>query len=190
MTRQGCSTFSTDESNRILDRLAGLEKIITPDQIVQALVATNRVNRHRCKLSNEIMLSVVLAMGLFTTLPIRQVFKQARRMRQEEKSPPRSKGCKRPATSENGLVPFGASPRRFVRAVLPLPPDDRDCTIRHIPVGLLWRKHTESSKARCGRPAIVIPFSESPSNDRLLGIGGSLKPDSPCSAHSNQISIS
>ena len=45
MTRQGCSTFSTDESNRILDRLAGLEKVITPDQIVQALVATNRVNR-------------------------------------------------------------------------------------------------------------------------------------------------
>ena len=90
MTRQGCPTFSTDESNRVMDRLAGLEKIITPDKIVQAIVATDRVNRHRCKLSNEVMLSVVLAMGLFTTLPIRQVFKYARRMRTEEKSPPRS----------------------------------------------------------------------------------------------------
>lgn len=93
MTRQGCSTFSTDESNRILDRLAGLEKVITPDQIMQALVATDRVNRHRCKLNNEVMLWVVLAMGLFTTVPIRQVFKQARRMRKEEQSPPRSRLC-------------------------------------------------------------------------------------------------
>jgi Insertion element 4 transposase N-terminal/Transposase DDE domain len=93
MTRQGRSTFSTDESNRILDRLAGLEKIITPDQMRQALVATGRVNRHRCKLSNEVMLWVVLAMGLFTTLPIRQVFKQARRLRLEEASPPRSSLC-------------------------------------------------------------------------------------------------
>ena len=93
MTGQGCSTFSTDESDRILDRLAGLEKIITPDRIKQALVATDRVNRHRCKLSNDVMLWVVLAMGLFTTLPIRQVFKQARRMRREEKSPPRSSLC-------------------------------------------------------------------------------------------------
>jgi hypothetical protein len=93
MMRQGCSTFSTDESNRILDRLAGLEKIITPDQIMQALVATDRVNRHRCKLNNEVMLWVVLSMGLFTTLPIRQVFKQARRMHLQEKSPARSSLC-------------------------------------------------------------------------------------------------
>lgn len=93
MKEQGCSTFSTDESNRILDRLAGLEKIITPGQMMQALVATGRVNRHRCKLNNEAMLWVVLAMGLFTTLPIRQVFKQARRMRNEEQSPPRSSLC-------------------------------------------------------------------------------------------------
>ena len=93
MTRQGCSTFSTDESNRILDRLAGLEKIIAPDQIMQALVATGRVNRHRCKLSNDVMLWVVVAMGLFTNVSIRQVFKQARRMRQEEQSPPRSSLC-------------------------------------------------------------------------------------------------
>jgi hypothetical protein len=104
MTRQGSSTFSTDESNRILDRLAGLEKIITPDQIVQALVATDRVNRHRCKLNNEVMLWVVLAMGLFTTLPIRQVFKQARRMRKEEKSPPRSSLCE--ARKRLGVEPI------------------------------------------------------------------------------------
>jgi hypothetical protein len=93
MTRQGCSTFSTDESKRILDRLVGLEKTITPHHISQALMATNRVNAHQCKLTHEVMLWVVLAMGLFTNLPIRQVFKHARRLRREEKSPPRSSLC-------------------------------------------------------------------------------------------------
>jgi hypothetical protein len=85
--------FPTDEAGRITDRLAGLEKVITPDHIKQALVATNRVNRHRCPLNNEVMLWVVLAMGLFTHLPIRQVFKHARRVRKEEASPPRSSLC-------------------------------------------------------------------------------------------------
>lgn len=104
MLEQGCSTFSTDESNRILDRLAGLGKIITPDQMMQALVATGRVNRHRCKLNNEVMLWVVLAMGLFTTLPIRQVFKHARRMRKEEQSPLRSSLCE--ARKRLGVEPI------------------------------------------------------------------------------------
>lgn len=103
MTRQGCSTFSTDESNRILDRLAGLEKVITPDQITQALVATNRLNAPQCKLTHEVMLWVVLAMGLFTNVPIRQVFKLARRMRKEEKSPPRSSLCE--ARKRLGVAP-------------------------------------------------------------------------------------
>ena len=103
MTRQGCSTLSTDATNRVLDRLAGLEKVITPEQITQALAATGRVNRHRCKLSNEVMLWVVLAMGLFTTVPIRQVFKQARRLRKEEESPPRSRLCE--ARKRLGVAP-------------------------------------------------------------------------------------
>ena len=93
MTRQGCSTFSTDESNRILDRLAGLEKIITPERMMQALVATGRVNRHRCKLSHEVMLWVVLAMGLFTNVAIRQVFKHAQRMLPGQRTPSRSNLC-------------------------------------------------------------------------------------------------
>jgi hypothetical protein len=107
MTRQGCSTFSTAESNRVLDRLAGLEKIITPDQITQALVATGRINRHRCELSNDVMLWVVLAMGLFTTVPIRQVFKLARRMRKEEESPPRSSLCE-------GRKRLGVAPVKYL----------------------------------------------------------------------------
>ena len=113
MSLQGRSTFSTDESNRILDRLAGLEKVITPDQITQALVATDRINRHRCKLSNEVMLWVVLAMGLFTTLPIRQVFKHARRLRNEERSPPRSSLCE--ARKRLGLEPIQYLHQHVVR---------------------------------------------------------------------------
>ncbi len=93
MSRQGCSMFPPDEAGRILDRLAGLEKVITPEQILQALVATNRINPHRCRLNHEVMLWVVLAMGVFTHLPIRQVFKCARRLRKEEPSPARSSLC-------------------------------------------------------------------------------------------------
>jgi len=104
MSEQGCSTFTTDESNRILDRLAGLEKVITPGLLRQALVETGRVNPHRCKLNNEVMLWVVLAMGLFTTLPIRQVFKQSRRMRRDEPSPPRSSLCE--ARKRLGVEPI------------------------------------------------------------------------------------
>lgn len=104
MTRQGRLTFSTDEANRILDRLAGLEKIITPDHIQQALLATQRVNAPQCKLTHDIMLWVVLAMGLFTHVPIRQVFKLARRLRKHEKSPPRSSLCE--ARKRLGLAPL------------------------------------------------------------------------------------
>jgi Insertion element 4 transposase N-terminal/Transposase DDE domain len=82
-----------DEAGRILDRLAGLEQVIRPEEIQQALAATGRVNSRRCALTHEVVLWVVLAMGLFTDVPIRQVFKNARRLRRGEESPPRSSLC-------------------------------------------------------------------------------------------------
>ena len=42
MFEHGCTHFEEDESNRILDRLAGLEKIISPKIAMQALDATNK----------------------------------------------------------------------------------------------------------------------------------------------------
>ena len=78
---QGRCALPADEAGRVLDRLAGLEKIIRPEDIQQALAATGRVNSRQCMLTHEIMLWVVLAMGLFTEVPIRQVFKLARRLR-------------------------------------------------------------------------------------------------------------
>jgi len=90
---QGHCTLPADDAGRILDRLAGLEQIISPADIQQALALTGRVNSRRCRLTHEVVLWVVLAMGLLTDLPIRQVFKHARRLRRGEPSPHRSTLC-------------------------------------------------------------------------------------------------
>jgi len=78
---QGRCSLPADEAGRVLDRLAGLEQVIFPEHIQQALAAAGRVNSRKCLLTHEVVLWVVLAMGLFTDLPIRQVFKHARRLR-------------------------------------------------------------------------------------------------------------
>jgi len=93
MFEQGCSSFTADESGRILDRLAGMEKAISPELVRQALAATGKVTKHSCRLSCDVMIWVVLAMGLFTEMPIRQVFKVSRRLRRGEASPARSSLC-------------------------------------------------------------------------------------------------
>ncbi len=66
MAEQGCSTLPTNKDGRILDRLAGLEEVISPEQIRQVLLDTGRVNGRACPLTQEVMLWVVLAMGLLT----------------------------------------------------------------------------------------------------------------------------
>jgi len=95
MTRmpQGQCTLPPDEAGRILDRLAGLEQVIPPAAVRQALAATGRANQRRCKLTHEVICWVVLAMGLLTELPIRQIFKHAHRLRFGEKPPHRSSLC-------------------------------------------------------------------------------------------------
>jgi hypothetical protein len=89
----GQCTLPPDESGRILDRLTGLEQIIPPEVVRQALTATGRTNRRRCTLTDEVVCWVVLAMGILTELPIRQVFKHARRLRFGETTPHRSSLC-------------------------------------------------------------------------------------------------
>jgi hypothetical protein len=90
---QGQCTLSADEIGRVLDRLAGLEHVIRPEEIQQALAATHRVDSRRCRLTHEVVLWIVLAMALFTDVPIRQVFKLSRRLRFGEHSPHRSSLC-------------------------------------------------------------------------------------------------
>ena len=89
----GQCTLPPDASGRILDRLAGLEQIIPPEAVRQALAATGRANQRRCQLTHEVVCWVVLAMGILTDLPIRQVFKHARRLRVGEETPKRSSLC-------------------------------------------------------------------------------------------------
>lgn len=119
MKQQGCCVLPADETGRILDRLAGLEKIITPALIRQVLSATNRCNQRACMLTHEIMLWVVLAMGILTDLPIRQVFKHARRLRAGEDAPHRSSLCV--ARRRLGVAPVR---RLFQEAVHPLASPD------------------------------------------------------------------
>jgi len=93
MVEQGRSTLSTNGDGRVLDRLTGLEKVIPPELIRQVLAETGRVNGRACHLTHEVMLWIVVAMGLLTHLPIRQVFKHARRLRAGEATPARSSLC-------------------------------------------------------------------------------------------------
>jgi hypothetical protein len=93
MVEQGRSTLSTNEDGRILDRLAGMEKVIPPELVRQVLHESQRRNGRACKLTYEVTLWVVLAMGLLTHLPIRQVFRHARRLRIDEPTPARSTLC-------------------------------------------------------------------------------------------------
>ncbi len=69
MDGQGRSYLPADVNGRILDRIAGLEKIVSPKLVEQALAQTGKQTRRACRLSNEVMIWVVLAMGLFTELP-------------------------------------------------------------------------------------------------------------------------
>jgi hypothetical protein len=104
MREQGCSTLLADEEGRVLDRLAGLEIIITTEKIRQALELAGRLNQRACMLTHEVVLWVVVAMGLFTHLPIRQVFKYARRYRKGEDTPARSSLCE--ARKRLGVEPI------------------------------------------------------------------------------------
>ena len=82
------------ETGRVLDRLLLLEQVIGREQVRQVLADTGCFDSRRCRLTREVIFWVVLAMGLLTDLPIRQVFKHARRLRKGEPTPPRNTLCK------------------------------------------------------------------------------------------------
>src|SRR6266849_1863450 len=113
MPLQGRCVLPADEAGYILDRLAGLQQLIPPEAIQQALQSTGRHNPRACKLTHEVMLWVVLAMGVLTDLPIRQVFKHARRLRVGEKSPQRSSLCE--ARKRLGVAPVRVLFHQVVR---------------------------------------------------------------------------
>lgn len=103
MTQQGCGLGPAPQAGFLLDRLEGLSQVIPPPVLEQALVETGKARQRACPLSHRAMLWVVLAMGVLTHLPIRQVFKHARRMRPGEKTPSRSNLCE--ARQRLGVAP-------------------------------------------------------------------------------------
>jgi Insertion element 4 transposase N-terminal len=74
MEGHGCSTMAADEAGRILDKILLLEKIIGPENVEQALLDTGCIDSRSCRLNFTVTFWVVLAAGLLTTMPIRQVF--------------------------------------------------------------------------------------------------------------------
>ncbi len=115
MSRQGCCLDSAPDALTVLDRLAGLSKVIPPSVMEQALLDTGQCEQRACRLSHRVMLWVVLAMGILTDLSIRQVFKHARRMRLGDKTPSRSNLCE--ARQRLGVEPVR---RVFELVVKPL----------------------------------------------------------------------
>jgi Insertion element 4 transposase N-terminal/Transposase DDE domain len=109
------------EAGRVLDRLLLLEQIIGPEQVRQALEDTGCFDSRRCRLTREVIFWVILAMGLLTDLPIRQIYKYARRLRPGEPSPSRSALCL--ARQRLGLAPLRRLFERIVRVLAtPLTP--------------------------------------------------------------------
>src|SRR3974377_2539749 len=93
MARQGSCVDPTPDALTVVDRLAGLSNVISPAVMEQALLDAGRAEQRACRLSARVVLWVVLAMGVLTDLPIRQVFKHARRMQPGDKTPARSNLC-------------------------------------------------------------------------------------------------
>lgn len=119
MTRQD-SQAATGLGPVALDRLAGLQQVIGRRRLRQVLRQAGRRNRSHCCLTHEVMLWVVLAMGILTDLPLREVFRQASRRRLGHKLPCRSALCQ--ARQRLGVAPVR---RLFDQVVRPLARPDR-----------------------------------------------------------------
>jgi len=115
------------------------------------LAATGRINQRACRLTHETMMWVLLAMGLLTDLPIRQVFKHARRLRVGETSPHRSSLCV--ARQRLGVAPVR---QLFEATVRPLAEPDTP--------GAFYR-----GLRLVGVDGTVLDIPDSPANARTFG---------------------
>jgi len=153
MEQQGRCVLPADETGRVLDRLAALEKVISPTDIRQVLMDTGRVNPRACTLTHEVVIWIVLAMGIFTKLPIRQVFKHSRRLHTNADTPCRSALCV--ARQRLGVEPVRQLFERTVRPLAtPETPGAFYCGLRLVAVDgtLLDVPDTLANDAAFGRP--------------------------------------
>lgn len=81
------------EAGRLLDRLLLLEQFIPARDVLQVLHDTGHSDTRRCTLSFEATFWVVLAMGIFTHLPIRAVVKASTSLHRLVATPSRSGLC-------------------------------------------------------------------------------------------------
>jgi hypothetical protein len=87
------STLPPGEAGRILDKIALLEKVIGPGDIQQALHDADCLDARRCRLTREVTFWIVLVMALAPELPVRQVFRLARRRNTDQWTPTRAALC-------------------------------------------------------------------------------------------------
>jgi hypothetical protein len=134
-----------------LERLAGLQQLIGRHRPRQVLQQTGHHNRSHCRLTHEVMLWVVLAMGILTDLPLREVFRHSTRRRPGQTLPCRSALCQ--ARQRLGVTPV----RRLHAAVVrPLARPDR-------PGGHYRGLHL------VGIDGTVLDVPDSPANARVFG---------------------
>lgn len=112
--RQGShADVPAGDSERFLDRLVGLEQVIAPELVRQCLYETGRGSQRECELNHEVMTWIVLAMGMFTEVPIRQVAKLSRFGRAGESTPSRSALCQ--GRRRLGIAPIRSIHQHVVR---------------------------------------------------------------------------
>src|SRR3954465_11403826 len=115
--KQRDRTLPPGHGDRVLDKLLLLEHVIPRGEVLQVLHDTGCLDARRCTLTFEVTCWLVLAMGVLTDLPLRQVFKAAppprpprqvfrapRRPHGGEAPPPRSSLCR--ARQRLGVAPL------------------------------------------------------------------------------------
>ena len=96
------STLPEGHAGRILDRLLLLEQVIPPGDVLQVLEDTGCLDARRCTLTFEVTCWLVLATGVLTEMPLRQVFKACRRLIPNDHDPHRPTQSK--ARQRQGLL--------------------------------------------------------------------------------------
>jgi hypothetical protein len=107
------STLPEGHGGRVLDKLLLLEHVIPRGEVLQVLHDTGCLDARCCTLTFEVTCWLVLAMGILTDLPIRQVFKAARRLYPDEDTPHRSSLCR--ARQRLGVAPVRLLFERLAR---------------------------------------------------------------------------
>jgi hypothetical protein len=107
------STLPPGHAGRVLDRLLLLEQLIPAGDVLQVLEDTGCLDARRCTLTFEVVCWLVLAMGVLTDLPLRQVFKACRRLVPGDWDPHRSTLSK--ARQRLGVAPVRLLFERLAR---------------------------------------------------------------------------